>query len=72
MRTLAMQAPYTVYSGPISGWTWDVLGKMYDDVLHRRIDPLLALENSVDVGDSLFRETPPKWIVERRYNPPAN
>ena len=72
MRKLAMQAPYTVYAGPIPGWTWDALGKMYDDVLHQRMDPLLALENSVDVGNGLFGETPPKWIAERRYNPRRN
>lgn len=71
MRTLAEVAPYTVYTGTIPGWTWDALYAAWDDVLNQRVDPLVALENSVDVGNALFKEQPPKWIVERRYTPPA-
>lgn len=71
MRTLAQVAPYTVYAGAIPQWTWEVLYRAWEDVWTQRVDPIVALENSVDVGNALFKETPPKWIVERRYAPPA-
>lgn len=69
MRMLMEQAPYTVFAGPIPGWTWEVLYVTWEDIVTGRVAPETALAESVLIGNAHFAEDPPLYNVEREYRP---
>lgn len=71
-RVLAQQAPYTVYAGPIPGWMWETIGTLHQDIINGTKAPVVALDEARQKGDAEWRRNPPKYIVENKYNPPAN
>lgn len=71
MRMLIETAPTTVFAGPIPEWTWGVLYDVYEPIALGELAPEVALERSISVGNAHFQQEPPRWIVERNYQPPT-
>jgi multiple sugar transport system substrate-binding protein len=70
-QLLIEQAPYTVYPGPLPSWIFSpVLATMQDRIRNGEMAPQVALELAVQEGNVRLQEIPPKYIVERLYQPP--
>lgn len=66
----AQTVTHTVYPGPLPSWFFPVLTDMKDRILEGTTAPQIALEMAVHEGDAKWQEQPPKFIVERQYQPP--
>jgi len=69
MQALTLQAPYTVFPGPVEGWYWDILRETTDRLIAG--EPIAGiLQDAQRRGDATFAERPFR-SVEHLYVPPA-